>query len=164
MPTHMLEGSDFPLSENPRSPSWRGSCCFSGCRSIPGRCVPLGCPVRNMRSGNWGGAGGSDRKEAAWLRRIGLDCPKRSALALGCWLYDSNDKAAGENASTRQNPHFITLTEWKERYAAWREERLPQLQDQAREAAERGMKPEAAARWAQVPAGLWWHAAGGISR
>ena len=149
----MLEGSDFPLSENPTIAELARELLLYRMREYSeAMCASwLSCAEYDI----WelGESGRSDPKEAAWLRRIALDCRKLSAMASGWWVYDSNAKAAGENAWSGQNPHFITLTEWKERYAAWCKNRLHLLRDQAREAAERGMEPEAAARWAKVPAG-----------
>ena len=141
----MLEGSDTSLSENPtreelarelllyRMQEYSEAMCASWLSDAEFEVWELGEP------------GASNPRGPDWLRRNGLDCRKLGALASGWWVWD-----AGRQRD--QNPHFITLTEWAERYAAWREARRRQSHERAREAADNGMEPEAAAQWAQVPA------------
>ena len=148
----MLEGSNIPLSENPtlaelarelllyRMQEYSDAMCASWLSNAEFDIWELGEP------------GASNPRGPDWQRQNGLDCRKLGELAFGWWVYDSRPQA-GESGWTGNNPHFISLTEWKERYAAWCKNRLHLLRDRAREAAERGMEPEAAARWAKVPAG-----------
>ena len=147
----MLEGSNIPLSENPtlaelarelllyRMQEYSDAMCASWLSNAEFDIWELGEP------------GASNPRGPDWQRQNGLDCRKLGELASGWWVYDSRPQA-GESGWTGNNPHFISLTEWKERHATWCKDRLHLLRDRAREAAERGMEPEAAARWAKVPA------------
>ena len=142
----MLEGSNTPLSENPTLAELaRELLLYKMQEYSEAMCASwLSCAEYDI----WelGEPGAANPEELPWLRQNGLDCRKLGELASGWWVYDTARQRA-------ENPHFISLTEWKERYAAWCKNRLHLLRDRAREAAERGMEPEAAARWAKVPAG-----------
>ena len=147
----MLEGSNIPLSENPtlaelarelllyRMQEYSDAMCASWLSNAEFDIWELGEP------------GASNPRGPDWQRQNGLDCRKLGELASGWWVYDSRPKT-GESGWTGNNPHFISLTEWKERHAAWREAWLAQSRGRAQEAAEAGMEPEAAARWAKVSA------------
>ena len=141
----MLEGSNIPLSEKPtvaelarelllyRMQEYSEAMCASWLSDAEFEVWELGEP------GAWIPRG------PEWLRRNGLDCRKLGELASGWWVWD----AARQR---EENPHFISLTEWAGRHAAWRIAWLHQSRERAREAAENGMEPEAAARWAGVSA------------
>ena len=147
----MLEGSNIPLPANPtvaelarelllyRMQEYSEAMCASWLSDAEFDVWELGEP------------GKPNPLESAWLRQNGLDCRKLGEIASGWWVYDARPQAE-ESGWTGANPHFISLTEWKERLVTWREARLNLFRERAKGAAEHGMEPEAAARWAQVPA------------
>ena len=141
----MLVGSNIPLSENPtlaelarelllyRMKEYSEAMCASWLSGTEFDVWELAEP------------GAANPEELAWQRQNGLDCRKLGELASGWWVYDGSRHEGG-------GLHFITLSDWHERHAAWREAWLAQSRGRAQEAAEAGMEPEAAARWATVSA------------
>ena len=149
----MLEGSNIPLSENPTMAELARELLLYKMREYSdAMCASW---LSNAEFDIWelGEPGASDPGEPGWQRQNGLTCRKLGTLAGGWWVYGRARHQDGEAGWTGENPHFIALTEWTERHAAWREDWLAQSRGWAQEAAAAGMEPEAAERWGRVSAG-----------
>ena len=141
----MIEGSDTALPENPtREELARALLLYKMREYSEAMCASW---LSDMEFDVWelGNLGDSGSREPDGQRRNARDCRKLGEIASGWWVWE----AARQR---EENPHFISLTEWTGRHAAWRIAWLHQSRERAREAAENGMEPEAAARWAGVSA------------
>ena len=147
----MLEGSNTPLSENPTLAELARELLLYKMQEYSEAMCASWLTDSEFEGWELGEPGASNPRTPEWQRQNALDCRKLGEMAGGWWVYDSRP-ADGSPGWQGENPHFISLTEWRERHAAWREAWLAQSRDRAQEAAGAGMEPEAAARWAKVPA------------
>jgi hypothetical protein len=116
----MLEGSNTPLSENPTMAELaRELLLYKMQEYSEALCASW---LSNAEFDIWelGEPGASDPGGPDWQRQNALACRKLGALAGGWWVYDRARHQDGEAGWTGENPHFIALTEWTERHAAWR--------------------------------------------
>ena len=141
----MLEGSDFPLSDNPTLAELARELLLYRMQEYSEAMCASWLSDAEFDVWELGEAGPGKPPGAAWLRRNGLDCRKLGELSGGWWVYDSDGQNEGDGL------RFIPLVEWVERYAIWREKRLAQSRERAQEAAGKGLDAEVAARWDAVP-------------